>query len=209
MGVVIESLGWFGAVTILVGYLLFSAGRLPNGVVYQTVNLVGALAITVNVAAHHALPSTLVNGIWAVIAAVVLVRMWAARRRAGLAADGAHVTGRAAGETGHASTEAAVELPATTLVLPVIGPALRGSATQPVEAEPTLHSGRGPSGAMSDSVPVVTAAIAVALATAARDGAERRLAANLAAQLGARPDAQLARGTQPADRTQPAARTPV
>lgn len=192
MGAVIEGLGWFGAVTILGGYLLFSAGKLPNGVVYQLVNLVGALAITVNVFAHHAMPSTIVNGIWAVIAAVVLVRMRAARRRA---AD--------AGPTGAAPVpiEAHVELPTTTMVLPVIGPALRESgagvdrspgARVSTPAEPSLQSGRpeqsGQSGqpssmALADSVPVVTAAIAIALVTAARDEADRRLAAKLAADM--------------------------
>lgn len=192
MGVIIESLGWFGAVTILGGYLLFSAGKLPNGVLYQVVNLVGALAITVNVLAHHAWPSTIVNSIWAVIAAVVLVRMRIARKR------GASSPGR----TGATSPEAHVELPTTTLVLPVIGPSVRDreamaerwaaeDPTTPAEAlsaVPADHETGAPDPAgtapslqtgsltMAD-VPVVTAAIAVAIIAAARDGASRDEAA--------------------------------
>ncbi|KQO63640.1 CBU_0592 family membrane protein [Curtobacterium sp. Leaf261] len=193
MGVIIESLGWFGAVTILGGYLLFSAGRLRNGVAYQVINLVGALAITVNVLAHHAWPSTIVNSIWAVIAAVVLVRMAVARKRAAtsaLAVDGTVLT------------EAHSELPTTTMVLPVIGPAVRdpetmaeiwavdettarvtdgpavsaehpAAATDAAGPQPSLQTG---SLTMAD-VPVVTAAIAVAIIAAARDEVARDEAA--------------------------------
>ncbi|BDZ49068.1 hypothetical protein GCM10025867_13090 [Frondihabitans sucicola] len=74
-------LGWVGAVVILAGYALFSLGKLPNGPVYQLSNLVGAFAISLNVAAHGAWPSAVVNVVWAIIAAVVLVRMARARSR--------------------------------------------------------------------------------------------------------------------------------
>ncbi len=82
-------LGWVGAAVILSGYGLFSLGRLSNGPVYQLSNLVGALFISLNVAAHGAWPSAVVNGVWAIIAAVVLTRMLrvhAAARRAAEAA---------------------------------------------------------------------------------------------------------------------------
>ena len=114
---IVEFLGWFGAVTVLAGYLLFSLGKIPNGPLYQLLNLVGGLSVAVNVAAHHAIPSTIVNGIWAVIAVVVLVRMARARRTAERGA--AEPTGAPAPVTLH--TEPA----ATTAVLPIVGPALR------------------------------------------------------------------------------------
>lgn len=156
---VVEFLGWFGAVAVLSGYILFSLGKLPNGLVYQGVNLVGGLAITVNVAAHHAAPSTVVNSIWAAVAAVVLVRMVRARR--------------AAGATG--TPVAHVEPPTTTAVLPVVGPALRdheaesSAPTGPVSGLPD-----GSAAPMTASVPVITAAIALALVHAAQDQADRQ-----------------------------------
>lgn len=79
---VFEVLGWVGAVVVLAGYALFSLGKLPNGPVYQLANLVGSICISINVASHGALPSTIVNALWAVIAVVVLVRMGRTRRRA-------------------------------------------------------------------------------------------------------------------------------
>ncbi|PYY37690.1 hypothetical protein DEJ16_04930 [Curtobacterium sp. MCJR17_055] len=109
---VVEFLGWFGAGTVLVGYVLFSLGKIANGPVYQLFNLVGGVAIAVNVAAHHAVPSTIVNSIWAAVAAVVLARMVVRRRR-----------GTSAGV--QPAPELHAEPPTTTAVLPVVGPALR------------------------------------------------------------------------------------
>ena len=81
MGVVIEVAGWFGSIVTLVGFGLFSSGRIGNGRLYQLFNLVGGAAVSVNVASHGALPSTIVNTVWALIAAITLVRM--SRRRRG------------------------------------------------------------------------------------------------------------------------------
>ncbi|MFZ6991685.1 CBU_0592 family membrane protein [Curtobacterium sp. RRHDQ66] len=184
---IVEFLGWFGAVTVLAGYILFSTGKLPNGPAYQLFNLVGGLAVAVNVAAHHAVPSTIVNGIWAVVAVVVLVRMARARRAAK----------RAGLETHH---ERSTEPAATTAVLPVIGPAVRHhepDATEQPDAPPSLQAATAatadttatagqaataatadttdqpdttaPAAPMTESVPVITAAIAIALVNAAQE----------------------------------------
>jgi len=165
---VIEFLGWFGAGTVLAGYLLFSLGKIPNGPVYQLFNLVGGIAVAVNVAAHHAVPSTIVNGIWAVVAAVVLVRMGLRRRRSTSGAPSAR------------STDLHAELPTTTAVLPVIGPALRdheADVTATPESTPGLPAVSGGStgtgtdapAPMTESVPVITATIALALVRAATE----------------------------------------
>jgi hypothetical protein len=82
MGVVIEVAGWAGSIIILVGYGLFSSGRIGDGLVYQLTNLSGALLVSVNVAAHGALPSTIVNIVWAGIALSALVRLARARSAA-------------------------------------------------------------------------------------------------------------------------------
>jgi hypothetical protein len=178
----VEFLGWFGAVTVLAGYILFSTGKLPNGPVYQLFNLVGGVAVAVNVAAHHAVPSTIVNGIWAVVAVVVLVRMARARsaaKRAGL-------------QPVH---ELSTEPLATTAVLPVIGPAVRHhevDATDGADAPPSLQTdatdataaadataatqpaATQPAAPMTESIPVITATIALALVSAAQQQHARR-----------------------------------
>lgn len=173
---IVEFLGWFGAVTVLAGYILFSTGKIPNGPLYQLFNLVGGLAVAINVAAHHAVPSTIVNGIWAIVAVVVLVKMGRARR--------------AAKRDGSVSTEPPVlhaEPAATTGVLPVIGPALRDhepedtveadAATGLQSDDPTdATDERKPDTApapMTETVPIITATIALALVAAAQEQSDR------------------------------------
>jgi hypothetical protein len=173
---IVEFLGWFGAVTVLAGYILFSTGKIPNGPLYQLFNLVGGLAVAINVAAHHAVPSTIVNGIWAIVAVVVLVKMGRARR--------------AAKRDGSVSTEPPVlhaEPAATTGVLPVIGPALRNhepeetagadgttglQSDDPTDAtdEKTPDAAPAP---MTETVPIITATIALALVAAAQEQSDR------------------------------------
>ncbi|MDK8173148.1 hypothetical protein QP735_11475 [Curtobacterium citreum] len=172
---IVEFLGWFGAVTVLAGYLLFSLGKIPNGPLYQVFNLVGGLSVAINVAAHHAIPSTIVNGIWAVVAVVVLVRMGRARR--------------ARVRAGRSTTEPVVlqaEPPTTTAVLPVVGPALRDHQAEPLAparaeprlqtgplpaAEPRLQTESAPTVPITGSIPVITATIALALVAAANEQA--------------------------------------
>ncbi|WP_445292640.1 CBU_0592 family membrane protein [Curtobacterium flaccumfaciens] len=173
-------MGWFGAVTVLAGYILFSTGKIPNGPLYQLFNLIGGLAVAINVAAHHAVPSTIVNGIWAIVAVVVLVKMGRARR--------------AAKRDGSVSTEPPVlhaEPAATTGVLPVIGPALRDhkpedtaeadaatglqsddqtDATMPDAAPAAVPEAPAP---MTETVPIITATIALALVAAAQEQSDR------------------------------------
>ncbi|ROQ16318.1 hypothetical protein EDF41_0995 [Curtobacterium sp. PhB171] len=175
---IVEFLGWFGAVTVLAGYILFSTGKLPNGPVYQLFNLVGGLAVAVNVAAHHAVPSTIVNGIWAIVAVVVLVKMGRARRAA------------KRGEP--AASEATVlhaEPASTTGVLPIVGPALRdhepedpseADAAPGLQAAPTTSTTQAAPttsttqvAPMTETVPIITATIALALVAAAQGHVER------------------------------------
>lgn len=177
---IVEFLGWFGAVTVLAGYLLFSTGRIQNGPVYQLFNLVGGLSVAVNVAAHHAVPSTIVNGIWAVVAAVVLVKWARARRRA---AAGEPTTDRPDGFL--------AEPPTTTAVLPVIGPAVRDhepEVTDDAGADPGLPAATAQAvdapAPMTETVPVITAALTVALVAAAQQqhGAQQQVRQDAAQQ---------------------------
>ncbi|WIB32675.1 hypothetical protein [Curtobacterium sp. MCSS17_005] len=165
---------------------MFSTGKIPNGPLYQLFNLVGGLAVAINVAAHHAVPSTIVNGIWAIVAVVVLVKMGRARR--------------AAKRNGSVSTEPPVlhaEPAATTGVLPVIGPALRDhepedtpeadaatglqsddptdatdatDETMPDAAPAAVPEAPAP---MTETVPIITATIALALVAAAQEQSDR------------------------------------
>lgn len=77
---VIEIVGWAGALMILVAYLLLTAGRLAaRSIAYQALNLVGALAFVLNSGWNGAIPSATLNVVWAGIALFALVRIRGAR----------------------------------------------------------------------------------------------------------------------------------
>lgn len=85
-GLAVTVLGWLGAASLLLAYGLTSTGRLPpEGARFQSLNLAGAVALTVNSGYHSAWPSAALNIVWIVIGLAALVR---ARRRAGVPASG-------------------------------------------------------------------------------------------------------------------------
>ncbi len=73
--IAIEAAGWIGAVLVLAGYALASAGRLDGrSPLFQWLNLVGAAGFVVNTAWHGAMPSMVLNIIWCGIAVFTLLR---------------------------------------------------------------------------------------------------------------------------------------
>lgn len=69
-----EIIGWFGAIAILIAYLLVSIKRIsPTSKAYQMLNLLGALGIVVNSLVHNAIPSAGLNITWSVIALYGLI----------------------------------------------------------------------------------------------------------------------------------------
>jgi hypothetical protein len=75
MDILAEISGWLGALAVLIAYLLFSIGRIPNGTLFQTANLFGSAALLVNGFHHGAWPSVSTNIVWCVIAVWALVRL--------------------------------------------------------------------------------------------------------------------------------------
>ena len=71
---VAEIAGWYGTIAIVLAYILVSFKAVPaNGVVYQLLNLTGALGIiTISVVKRVRQPAIL-NIFWALIAAVALI----------------------------------------------------------------------------------------------------------------------------------------
>ncbi len=64
----VEVAGWAGALLILLGYLLISAGKLTgSSLLYQVMNIVGAAGFAINGWWHRALPSAALNIVWLMI----------------------------------------------------------------------------------------------------------------------------------------------
>lgn len=72
----VEAAGWAGALLILLGYALLSAGKVTaKSASYQWLNVVGAAGFIVNGWWHGALPSAVLNIIWMLIGATALWRI--------------------------------------------------------------------------------------------------------------------------------------
>jgi hypothetical protein len=75
--IAVEVAGWTGAGLILLAYVLVTVGRLTGqSLAFQWMNLFGAAGFIINGWSHGALPSTALNVVWMIIAAVALWRLW-------------------------------------------------------------------------------------------------------------------------------------
>ena len=76
----VEIVGWAGALLILGGYALLTAGKLTgNSLAYQLMNVAGAAGFIVNGWWHGAIPSTALNVIWLLIGAFASGRILSRR----------------------------------------------------------------------------------------------------------------------------------
>ena len=72
----INILGWIGSAAVITAYALISLNKLNSrSKLYQGLNLAGSVGLIVNTAYYRAYPSTVVNVVWLLIAAVALVRV--------------------------------------------------------------------------------------------------------------------------------------
>lgn len=79
--IVIEAIGWAAAVVILAAYILLSLGKLGGrSYLYQWMNVVGAGGFIINSGYNGALPSAVLNVIWAAMGLFTLWSVWRARQ---------------------------------------------------------------------------------------------------------------------------------
>lgn len=73
---VVEAVGWYGVVAILLAYTLVSFGAVEaDSVVYQVLNLTGAVSIAIISLVKRAYQPATLNIIWAIIALIAILRM--------------------------------------------------------------------------------------------------------------------------------------
>jgi hypothetical protein len=77
MKLIIDILGWIGSIEVIIAYGLNSYQKLKSDSnVFQFLNLTGAIFLIVNTVYYGAYPSTFINIVWVLIAAVALIRNW-------------------------------------------------------------------------------------------------------------------------------------
>ncbi len=71
--VLIDILGWIGAIALLVAYALISARRVEgDSTGYQLLNLVGSILLILNTLYYGAYPSSFLNLFWIAVALYTL-----------------------------------------------------------------------------------------------------------------------------------------
>jgi hypothetical protein len=72
----IEIIGWIGAVEVIIAYALNSGGKLKSdSVMFQVLNLTGAIFLIANTWYNESFPSMVINIIWTAIAILALIRI--------------------------------------------------------------------------------------------------------------------------------------
>ena len=79
--VIADIVGWVGTACLILGYGLVSARNKPPGLVYQTLNLVGAAGLLTNALFHGAWPVVALNAMWFAIGVVAIARILLVRPR--------------------------------------------------------------------------------------------------------------------------------
>ena len=72
----IDVLGWIGAIEVIIAYVLVSTNKMTGeSVIYQLLNLTGAILLIIQTLYLKAYPSAFVNVIWTFIAAYSIIKI--------------------------------------------------------------------------------------------------------------------------------------
>ncbi|SEH14348.1 hypothetical protein SAMN05428974_1166 [Sphingopyxis sp. YR583] len=81
--IIIETVGWTAAAIILAAYILLSLGKLEGrSYLYQWMNVIGAGGFVINSGYNGAIPSAVLNVVWAGMGVLTLWSVWRARQAA-------------------------------------------------------------------------------------------------------------------------------
>lgn len=74
MDLLIEILGWVGSIEVVTAYALNSYQKIKSdSLVFQVLNLSGAIFLIINSIYKEAYPFTFINSVWSVIAIVAII----------------------------------------------------------------------------------------------------------------------------------------
>ena len=74
--ILIEAVGWIGAICVLGAYILLTTGKLSEkSSHFHILNMIGALGFVINAYAHGAIPSMVLNVIWAGVGGYALIKI--------------------------------------------------------------------------------------------------------------------------------------
>jgi hypothetical protein len=75
MSIIIECIGWSGAILVLLAYFLITLNKIKSTTpLFQWLNLLGALCLICHTVYNHAYPSAFVNVVWTAVAIYGLLK---------------------------------------------------------------------------------------------------------------------------------------
>lgn len=70
-----DIIGWIGMVLVLIAYFLLSLNKIPNGKIYQILNLFAALFMAIGLLPKNAWFSFTLQVVWGIVAIVALIKL--------------------------------------------------------------------------------------------------------------------------------------
>ena len=72
---IIEIIGWIGSLLIIYAYAMNMFKKMSSdSVVYYVLNILGSASLIINTIYHHAMPPTVVNIVWIMVAVIALIK---------------------------------------------------------------------------------------------------------------------------------------
>ena len=73
--ILFDILGWLGMIIVLIAYLLLSIGKIKNGVLYQTLNLIAAILMAIGLFPKNSWFAFALQVAWAIISIISLINL--------------------------------------------------------------------------------------------------------------------------------------
>ena len=73
---IFDILGWIGMVLVLLAYFLLSLEKIPNGILYQTLNFLAALLMAIGLLPKNAWFSFTLQVVWGIVAIIALIKIF-------------------------------------------------------------------------------------------------------------------------------------
>ena len=78
---IFDILGWIGMALVLLAYFLLSFEKIPNGLLYQILNLIAAFLMAIGLFPKNAWFSFTLQVIWAIVAIIALIKIFNKTRK--------------------------------------------------------------------------------------------------------------------------------
>jgi hypothetical protein len=73
----VDILGWIGSLEVIAAYALNSLQKIKSdSVIFQVLNLTGAILLIINSVYKAAYPFTFINTVWAIVASIAMIRIF-------------------------------------------------------------------------------------------------------------------------------------